>query len=158
RAVYDLTIRCAKVDSSILILGETGTGKNLFARLIHQASRRSAGPFLELNCGAIPDGLLESELFGYAKGAFTGADPRGKAGLIEGANNGTLLLNEIGELSLPLQVKLLRFLEDGEIQPIGAVRPRRPDVRIIAATNCNLRELIAQGRFRQDLFYRLNVL
>jgi PAS domain S-box-containing protein len=158
RAVYNLAIRCATVDSPILILGETGTGKGLFARLIHQVSGRSTGPFVELNCGAIPGGLLESELFGYAKGAFTGADPKGKAGLIEGANNGTLVLNEIGELSLSLQVKLLRFLEDGEIQPIGAVRPRRPDVRIIAATNRNLSELIAQGRFRQDLFYRLNVL
>jgi transcriptional regulator with PAS, ATPase and Fis domain len=158
RAVYELAMRSAPVDLPVLLLGETGTGKGLFAKLIHQHSARSAGPFLEVNCGAIPDGLMEAELFGYARGAFTGADPRGKVGLIELAHGGTLLLNEIGDLPPPLQVKLLRFLEDGEIQPVGAVKPRRPDVRIIAATNRNLGEMIGHGRFRRDLFYRLNVL
>jgi transcriptional regulator with PAS, ATPase and Fis domain len=158
RAVYELAVRSASVGLPVLLLGETGTGKGLFAKLIHQNSARSAGPFLEVNCGAIPDGLMEAELFGYARGAFTGADPRGKIGLIELTQGGTLLLNEIGDLPPALQVKLLRFLEDGEIQPVGAVKPRWPDVRIIAATNRNLDEMIIHGRFRRDLFYRLNVL
>ena len=158
RAVYELAMRSARVDLPVLLLGETGTGKGLFAKLIHQSSPRSTGPFLEVNCGAIPDGLMEAELFGYSRGAFTGADPRGKVGLIELAHGGTLLLNEIGDLPLALQVKLLRFLEDGEIQPIGGVKPRRPDVRIIAATNRKLGEMSTTGAFRHDLFYRLNVL
>jgi transcriptional regulator with PAS, ATPase and Fis domain len=158
RAVYELAMRSAPVDLPVLLLGETGTGKGLFAKLIHQNSARSTGPFLEVNCGAIPEGLVEAELFGYARGAFTGADPRGKIGLIELTHGGSLLLNEIGDLPLPLQVKLLRFLEDGEIQPVGGVKPRRPDVRIIAATNRKLGDMSADGRFRRDLFYRLNVL
>jgi transcriptional regulator with PAS, ATPase and Fis domain len=111
-----------------------------------------------VNCGAIPEGLMEAELFGYAKGAFTGADAKGKVGLVELAHRGTLLLNEIGDLPLSLQVKLLRFLEDGEVWAVGAVKPKRPDVRIIAATNRNLPAMIAEGRFRGDLFYRLDVL
>lgn len=158
RAVHELAMRCATVDSPVLILGETGTGKGLFAKLIHQASERSEGPFIEVNCGSIPETLMEAELFGYVKGAFTGADPKGKVGLIELAHRGTLLLNEIGELPLGLQVKLLRFLEDGEIQPIGGVIRKQLDVRIIAATHRNLNDMIAEGIFRQDLFYRLNVL
>ncbi|HEX5600250.1 MAG TPA: sigma 54-interacting transcriptional regulator, partial [Hyphomicrobiaceae bacterium] len=148
-AVRDKALQYAAVDSTVLLLGETGAGKGLFARLIHQASARSGGPFLEVNCGAIPEGLMEAELFGYAKG---------KIGLVELAHKGTLLLNEIGDLPLSLQVKLLRFLEDGEVWAVGAVKPKRPDVRIIAATNRDLPGMIAEGRFRGDLFYRLDVL
>ena len=157
-AVRDRALQYATVDSTVLILGETGAGKGMFARLIHQASARSGGPFLEVNCGAIPEGLMEAELFGYAKGAFTGADAKGKVGLVELAHRGTLLLNEIGDLPLSLQVKLLRFLEDGEVWAVGAVKPKRPDVRIIAATNRDLSRMIADGHFRGDLFYRLDVL
>ncbi len=157
-AVRETALQYAAVDSTVLLLGETGAGKGVFARLIHQASARGAGPFLEVNCGAIPEGLMEAELFGYAKGAFTGADAKGKVGLVELANKGTLLLNEIGDLPLSLQVKLLRFLEDGEVWAVGAVKPKRPDVRIIAATNRDLQGMIAEGRFRGDLFYRLDVL
>ena len=157
-ALRATALRYAAVDSTVLVVGETGAGKGLFARLIHQASARSGGPFLEVNCGAIPEGLMEAELFGYAKGAFTGADAKGKVGLVELAHKGTLLLNEIGDLPLSLQVKLLRFLEDGEVWAVGAVKPKRPDVRIIAATNRDLRRMIADGHFRGDLFYRLDVL
>jgi PAS domain S-box-containing protein len=156
--VRGTALQYAAVDSTILLLGETGAGKGMFSRLIHQTSPRAAGPFLEVNCGAIPEGLMEAELFGYAKGAFTGADPRGKIGLVELAHKGTLLLNEIGDLPLGLQVKLLRFLEDGEVWAVGAVKPKRPDVRIIASTNRDLPGMIAAGTFRGDLFYRLNVL
>ena len=156
--VRETALQYAAVDSTVLLLGETGAGKGLFARLIHQASARSAGPFLEVNCGAIPEGLMEAELFGYAKGAFTGADSKGKVGLVELAHKGTLLLNEIGDLPLGLQVKLLRFLEDGEVWAVGAIKPRKPDVRIIASTNRDLQGMIAAGTFRGDLFYRLNVL
>ena len=157
-SVRDTALQYAAVDSTVLLLGETGAGKGLFARLIHQASARNGGPFLEVNCGAIPEGLMEAELFGYAKGAFTGADSKGKVGLVELAHKGTLLLNEIGDLPLGLQVKLLRFLEDGEVWAVGAIKPKRPDVRIIAATNRDLAGMIAAGTFRGDLFYRLDVL
>ena len=156
--VRDTALQYAAVDSTVLLLGETGAGKGLFARLIHQASARSVGPFLEVNCGAIPEGLMEAELFGYAKGAFTGADSKGKIGLVELAHKGTLLLNEIGDLPLGLQVKLLRFLEDGEVWAVGAVKAKRPDVRIIASTNRDLQAMIGAGTFRGDLFYRLDVL
>jgi PAS domain S-box-containing protein len=158
RAVKATALDFARVDSPVLVVGETGTGKNLIARMIHQASKRAAWSLREVNCGAIPAGLMESELFGYARGAFTGADARGKVGLVELAHKGTLLLDEIGDLPHVLQVKLLRFLETGEIWPVGAAKPRRLDVRIIAATNANLTEMVAQGGFRKDLFYRLNVL
>ena len=158
QSVQELALRCSAVDSTVLILGETGTGKSMVAKLIHHASPRSAGPFIQVNCGAIPEGLIESELFGYLRGAFTGADPRGKTGLVELADRGTLLLDEIGELPLSVQVKLLRFLEDGEVQAIGGVRPRRVNVRVVSATNRDLRDMVRQGAFRQDLFYRLNVL
>ncbi len=157
-AVRETALQYAAVDSTVLLLGETGAGKGLFAHLIHQASARSAGPFLEVNCGAIPEGLMEAELFGYAKGAFTGADSKGKIGLVELAHRGTLLLNEVGDLPLSLQVKLLRFLEDGEVWAVGAVKPKRPDVRIIASTNQDLKGMIAARTFRGDLFYRLHVL
>ena len=156
--VRDRALQCAAVDSPVLLLGETGTGKGVFARLIHEASARRSGPFYVLNCGAIPEGLLEAELFGYARGAFTGADPRGKVGLIERAHTGTLLLDEVGDLPRALQVKLLRFLEAGEVWPVGASKAKRPDVRVVAATNCDLRQMIADGTFRKDLYYRLHVL
>jgi transcriptional regulator with PAS, ATPase and Fis domain len=156
--VRDRALQCAAVDSPVLLLGETGTGKGVFARLIHEASARRSGPFYVLNCGAIPEGLLEAELFGYARGAFTGADPRGKVGLIELAHTGTLLLDEVGDIPRSLQVKLLRFLEAGEVWPVGASKAKRPDVRIVAATNCDLRQMITDGAFRRDLYYRLHVL
>jgi PAS domain S-box-containing protein len=158
QAQHAMAVQYAAVDSPVLLLGETGTGKGVLARLIHQASPRSGGAFVEVNCGAIPEGLIEAELFGYVKGAFTGADSKGKAGLVELAHMGTLLLNEIGDLPIGLQVKLLRFLEDGEVWSIGAVRPKRPNVRIVAATNRDLARMIHEGSFRGDLFYRLNVL
>ena len=158
RAVRGLAARYAEVDTPVLILGETGTGKGLFARFIHEASPRNQGPIVEINCASLPPTLLEAELFGYARGAFTGADPRGKRGLLALAEGGTLLLDEIGDLPLALQAKLLRFLEDGEVWPVGAVRPMRPDVRVLAATNHDLVKLIRAGDFRADLFYRLNVL
>jgi PAS domain S-box-containing protein len=158
RAVLDKAVQYAAVDSPVLILGETGTGKGVFAKLVHQASSRTAGPFLEVNCGAIPEGLIEPELFGYVRGAFTGADSKGKVGLVELAHGGSLLLNEIGDLPLGLQVKLLKFLEDGEVWPVGGVKAKRPDVRIIAATNRDLAGMSTGGTFRKDLFYRLNVL
>ena len=157
-AVREMALQYAAAESTVLLLGETGAGKGRFARLIHQTSARSGGPFLEVNCGAIPEGLMEAELFGYAKGAFTGADSKGKIGLVELAHKGTLLLNEVGDLPLSLQVKLLRFLEDGEVWAVGAVKPKRPDVRIIASTNQDLEGMIAAGTFRGDLFYRLHVL
>jgi transcriptional regulator with PAS, ATPase and Fis domain len=156
--VRDRALQYAAVDSPVLLLGETGTGKGVFAKLIHEASARRSGPFYVLNCGAIPEGLLEAELFGYARGAFTGADPRGKVGLIELAHTGTLQLDEVGDLPRSLQVKLLRFLEAGEVWPVGASKAKRPDVRIVAATNCDLRQMIADGAFRKDLYYRLHVL
>ena len=158
RAVAEKALQFAQVDSPVLIVGETGTGKTLFSRIIHQASARAGALLREVNCGAIPDGLMESELFGYARGAFTGADAKGRIGLVELANDGTLLLDEIGDMPLMLQVKLLQFLEAGEIWPVGASKPRRVNVRVIAATNAELTDMVAQGAFRRDLFYRLNVL
>jgi len=158
RAVRDKALQCAAVDSPVLLLGETGTGKGVFAKLIHETSARRSGPFRVVNCGAIPEGLLEAELFGYARGAFTGADSRGKVGFIELAHTGTLLLDEIGDLPLGLQVKLLRFLEAGEVWPVGASKSKRPDVRIVAATNRHVGQMIAEGSFRKDLYYRLHVL
>jgi PAS domain S-box-containing protein len=158
RAVAEKALQFAQVDSPVLIVGETGTGKTLFSRIIHQASGRAGAPLREVNCGAIPAGLMESELFGYARGAFTGADAKGRTGLVELANEGTVLLDEIGDMPVLLQVKLLQFLEAGEVWPVGASKPRPVDVRVIAATNADLAELVTQGSFRQDLFYRLNVL
>ncbi len=158
RRVAEMTLQFAQVDSPVLIVGETGTGKTLFSRMIHQASARAAAPLREVNCGAIPAGLIESELFGYARGAFTGADARGRTGLVELANGGTLLLDEVGDMPPLLQVKLLQFLEAGEVWPVGASKPNRVDVRVIAATNADLADMVEQGAFRRDLFYRLNVL
>ena len=148
----------AKSPSTVLITGESGTGKELFARAIHNASLRNQSPFLPVNCGAIPDSLLESELFGYEDGSFTGAKRGGKPGLLELAQGGTVFLNEIGDMPLNLQVKLLRVLQEKTITRIGSITPIPVDVRIIAATNRNLVEKIADGTFREDLYYRLNVI
>ena len=158
RAVAEKALQFAQVESPVLIVGETGTGKTLFSRIIHRASMRAAAPLREVNCGAIPAGLIESELFGYMRGAFTGADTKGRTGLVELADRGTLLLDEIGDMPVLLQVKLLQFLEAGEVWPIGASKPRQVDVRVIAATNADLSAMVTQGGFRRDLFYRLNVL
>lgn len=144
-------------DISILIRGESGTGKELFAHSIHQLSSRSQKPFIKVNCGAIPENLLESELFGYEEGAFTGAKKGGKKGKFQLANGGTLFLDEIGDMPLSMQVKLLRALQDGEIEPIGSTKSISVNVRIIAATNRPLENMIEEKRFREDLFYRINV-
>jgi DNA-binding NtrC family response regulator len=150
-------LRVAAQDVPTLINGETGTGKELAARLLHQKCRRAKGPFVTVNCGALPENLIESELFGYCKGTFTGA-VQDKVGLCEAADRGILFLDEIGELPLPAQVKLLRFLDQGRIERLGAVRPVEVDVRVIAATNRDLAEAVKEGRFRADLFYRIAVL
>jgi PAS domain S-box-containing protein len=147
----------AESDSTVLIQGPSGSGKELFARAIHNLSQRKKGSYIVVNCGALPDTLLESELFGYMKGAFTGAT-RDKAGRISLAEGGTLFLDEVAELSLPLQVKLLRFLQEKEYDPLGAVSTLKADVRIITATNRDLTEQKEKGKFREDLYYRLNVI
>lgn len=152
------SLQVAKGDSTILITGESGTGKEMFARAIHYASSRASGPLISINCGAIPEGLLESELFGYEEGAFTGAKRGGKPGQIELANNGTLFLDEIGDLPLHLQVKMLRVLEEKQLRHVGGNKLIFVNSRIIAATNKNLEKQIASGEFREDLFYRLNVI
>lgn len=149
--------KIAATDATVLILGETGVGKEYFARFIHHSSPRSDKTFFKLDCTTIPENLIESELFGYAAGAFSGANLKGKPGLCEMADQGTLFLDEIGELTLSMQVKLLRLLQDQEIIPVGSTRVRRVDVRIIAATNRDLEKEIAQARFRSDLYYRLRV-
>lgn len=148
----------AATSSSVIIRGESGTGKELIARALHEEGDRVNHPFVAINCGAIPENLLESELFGYVKGAFTGADPKGKMGKFELANKGTLFLDEIGDMPLHIQVKLLRVLEERKIVKLGATNPIKIDVRVIAATNKNLEQLIVERLFREDLFYRLNVI
>lgn len=148
----------AKSSSTVLITGESGTGKEMFARAIHNASNRSESPFVAINCGAIPDTLLESELFGYVKGSFTGADVNGKIGKFEFANKGTIFLDEIGDMPIYMQVKLLRVLQEKEIMKIGSNKPIKIDVRVIAATNKDLECMINDGSFREDLYYRLNVI
>ncbi|CEP66988.1 PAS fold [Moorella glycerini] len=157
-ALVEKINKIALVDSTVLIYGETGVGKEVIAKYIHNISDRNKGPFVRINCGAIPENLLEAELFGYEKGAFTGARNEGKPGLIETADKGTLLLDEISELPLPLQVKLLRFLQEREFIRVGGVKPVSVDVRILAATNKDLKELVQEGKFRSDLYYRLNVI
>lgn len=157
KRVVNLALRVAQVDSSVLIMGETGVGKEVLARAIHKCSRRMEEAFVKLNCGAIPENLMESELFGYESGAFTGAKREGKPGLIEMADGGTLFLDEIADLPMNLQVKLLRVLQEREIQRVGGVKVKKVDFRLIAATNRNLEEMVKQKKFREDLFYRLNV-
>ena len=152
----EMATKVARHPTSILILGATGTGKELLARLIHSESDRVAGPFVAVNCGAIPEGLLESQFFGYVKGAFSGADGD-REGLFEAAHGGTLFLDEIGELPEPLQVKLLRVLQEGEVRRVGATQTRRVDARIVAATNRSLEKDVEEGRFRGDLYYRVAV-
>ena len=157
RQVYQFIAKVAPTDSSVLISGESGTGKELVARAIHENSNRSRRPFIAVNCAALTESLLESELFGHEKGAFTGASAQRK-GRLEIADGGTLFLDEIGELSAPLQVKLLRVLQEREFERVGGTRTIKVDIRLLTATNRNLDDLITQGLFRQDLFYRLNVL
>lgn len=152
-----MAIRLAQVDSTILIQGESGVGKEVFADLIHENSPRNSHPFIKLSCAAIPENLLESELFGYMPGSFTGAHRKGKIGIFEAANNGTVFLDEIGELSLGLQTKFLRVLQERKMFKIGDTSPIQVNVRIIAATNRNLQEMVTSNLFRQDLFFRLNV-
>jgi transcriptional regulator with PAS, ATPase and Fis domain len=158
RAVVSLTEKLAANDSTVLILGESGVGKGVIADLIHTVSRRSDNHKVSINCGAIPELLLESELFGYVKGAFTGANREGKIGLIEAAEGGTVILDEIGELPLSLQPKLLTFLETGEISKVGSTETKKVDSRIIAVTNKHLETMVHEGKFREDLYYRLNVI
>ena len=155
--MFELMPVLAHTDASILITGETGTGKDMIAEAIHKASQRSRHPFIKINCGALPEALLESELFGHVRGAFTGA-VKDKPGMFSLAQNGTIFLTEIGDLPLSLQVKLLSVLDDKEFFPVGGVKKEKVDVRIIAATHRPLRELVQRGEFREDLFYRLNVL
>jgi two-component system NtrC family response regulator len=156
REIFGVIQRVARTDATVLIEGESGTGKELIARAIHQRSRRRAAPFIPINCGAIPESLLESELFGHEKGAFTGAHIQRK-GKFEAADRGTLFLDEIGELSLSLQVKILRFLQERTFERVGGREPIRLDLRVIAATNQHLKGRLEQGLFRQDLYYRLSV-
>src|SRR5437868_4286556 len=153
--VHRLIATVAPTDSTVLILGETGTGKELVARTLYQQSKRAEMPFVPVNCGALAENLVESELFGHRKGAFTGAD-RDHKGLFEVANGGTLFLDEVGELNKNIQVKLLRFLESGEIRRVGETEPFRTDVRILCATNRDLREMIQGDQFREDLYFRIN--
>ncbi|HBK06621.1 MAG TPA: sigma-54-dependent Fis family transcriptional regulator [Acetobacteraceae bacterium] len=157
RHIAALVRRFEQTDEPVLITGESGTGKELLARAIHDGSRRSHGPFVALNCAAIPPGLVASELFGYEKGAFTGAAAR-SLGQIEFANGGTLFLDEIGDMPIDLQGHLLRFLQEGQIRRVGGRETIALNVRIVSATNVRLAQAIAEGRFREDLFYRLNVL
>jgi transcriptional regulator with PAS, ATPase and Fis domain len=153
-----LLSRYARTEATILVTGESGTGKEIYAQGIHNASRRAAGPFVAINCGALPPSLLESELFGYVEGAFTGAARRGRKGLFELAHRGTLFLDEIGEIDKSLQTRLLRVIQEREVMRLGAEQPIPIDVRLVAATNQSLEDMIAEGTFRQDLYYRLNVL
>jgi PAS domain S-box-containing protein len=158
RKIVKMAEKIAKVDSTVLVTGKSGVGKGVIVSHIHKKSKRRKQPFIHVNCGAIPEPLIESELFGYEPGAFTGAKKEGKKGLFEAANEGTLFLDEIGEIPLNLQVKLLKALQENEIQRIGGTRPIPIDTRIIAATNKDLETMVEDGTFREDLFYRLNVI
>jgi transcriptional regulator with PAS, ATPase and Fis domain len=157
KQIFKLINKVAQSDSTVLITGESGTGKELVAKAIYKMSKRNNKLFIPINCGAIPEDLMESELFGYHKGAFTGASTN-KIGKIQAANEGTLFLDEIGEMPINLQVKILRLLQEREVQPVGANKPVKVDIRIIAATNKNLEQLVKEKKFREDLFYRLNVI
>jgi two-component system, NtrC family, response regulator AtoC len=156
RALFETVVRVAQTNSTVLVEGESGTGKELVAQSIHRFSGRATGPFVAVNCAAIPETLLESELFGHAKGAFTGA-AQARAGRFQLAEGGTLFLDEIGEMPLPMQGKLLRVLEERAVEPVGSARAEPVDFRLVAATNRRLEEMVANGQFRADLFYRLNV-
>lgn len=156
KKIMEIADSISHTKATVLIYGESGTGKELIARYIHTRSSRSGKDFVAVNCAALPDGLLESELFGYERGAFTGADSR-KLGKLELAHQSSFLLDEISELPLLLQSKLLRFIQEGEVERLGGLKPQKVDVRLIAATNKNLSDLIKSGEFREDLFYRLNV-
>ncbi len=153
--LYRRISRIAPSDVPVLILGETGTGKDVIARRIHYLSERSKGPFIKIDCGSMVPSLIEAELFGYEGGSFTGAQRKGKMGLIEAASRGTLFLDEVGELPLSMQVKLLRVLQDGEIVRVGSITAKKTDVRILAATNKNLEQAVTKGEFRRDLYFRL---
>jgi transcriptional regulator with PAS, ATPase and Fis domain len=154
--IYKTVSRVAPTDATVLIEGETGTGKELIARMIHQNSRRVQQPFVPVDCGAIAPSLLESELFGTLKGAYTGAD-RDRMGVFETAHGGTVFLDEIGDIDVGFQLKLLRFLQEREIRPLGSSRAKKVDVRVIAATNRDVQKMVDEGKFREDLWYRLNV-
>ncbi|WP_444896210.1 sigma-54-dependent transcriptional regulator [Microbulbifer sp. SSSA005] len=156
RELYGRIHKVAPTDATVLVHGETGTGKELVARAIHEESRRANKPLISVNCAAIPDTLIESELFGYEKGAFTGAQSS-REGLVAAADGGTLFLDEIGELPLEAQARLLRVLQEGEVRPIGSIESRKVDVRLVTATHRNLRQLSAERKFREDLYYRINV-
>lgn len=149
--------RIADLDANVLLLGDSGVGKTMLAKVIHQKSERAQGPFIDINCAAIPENLLESELFGYEKGSFTGANAQGKVGLMELADGGTLLLDEISETPLAIQAKLLKAIQEKTLTRVGGTKPIKVDFRLIAATNCNLEEYAEKGKFRKDLYYRLNV-
>ncbi len=157
KSCFSLALKVAKVDTNLMITGESGVGKGLIAHEVHKKSHRKDGPFIEINCGAIPEMLLESELFGYEKGAFTGAHTNGKVGLIEMADEGTLFLDEIADLALPLQVKLLRVLQEKTLTRVGGTSETKVNFRLIAATNKNLEQYVKAGKFRSDLYYRINV-
>jgi two-component system response regulator HydG len=157
RQVHDSITRVASTEANVLITGESGTGKELVARAIHYSGKKASAPFVPVNCGGIPEGLLESELFGYVKGAFTGATET-RAGFFQTADGGTIFLDEVSETSLPMQVKLLRVLQDKEVFMVGATKPHKVEVRILAATNKDLMSLVEKGLFREDLFFRLNVI
>ena len=151
-------INVAKSNSTVLLSGESGTGKTLFAKLIHQCSKRADSAFIKIDCGAIPETLFESELFGYVKGAFTGADQKGKIGMIELADKGTLFLDEIGEVPLFMQTKLLRLIQEKKFNKVGSEEETSVDIRIVAATNKDLIDMVDNGTFREDLYYRINVI
>ncbi|BCB02358.1 sigma-54 interaction domain-containing protein [Bacillus sp. KH172YL63] len=157
KKVLQVALQVAEVDVNVLLLGESGVGKSHIAKFIHNKSHRKKGPFIEVNCGAIPESLFEAEFFGYEPGAFTGADRKGKIGLAELAEGGTLFLDEIGELSLPNQVKILKFIQEKCFYRVGGTKVRKVDFRVLAATNKDLEEAVAERSFREDLFFRLNV-
>lgn len=158
RSMLDKLAKISATDVNVYLYGESGVGKEVFALLIHKMSSRKDGPFIQINCGAIPENLLESELFGYEKGAFTSANRLGKLGILEMAQNGTVLLDEIGDLSLSLQVKLLKAIQNHEFYRLGGIKPVKMDIRIICATNKDLEEMVKTGKFREDLYYRINVI